>query len=233
MAIQNKFKKGKSLYATTLSSAIGTGTGDTITLGSTTNLPTDTEITLTFNRVDSNGDVNPSSQQERITGIIVGNNLTSYTRGVDNTTEQSHDLGTIVEYVFNSQDLNDIVDGIIAEHNQDRTHGVINPTAIKSNYETVSDGATVTFDGDTSNVFTVVLGGNRTLAVSNIDVGQTFIIRLTQDGTGSRTVTWFTTIKWVNGVAPTLTTTGDKTDVFGFICTSAGNYDGYIVGQNL
>jgi len=41
-----------------------------------------------------------------------------------------------------------------------------------------------------SNVHTVVLGGNRTLAVSNTSVGQSFILRLVQDGTGSRTVTF-------------------------------------------
>jgi hypothetical protein len=95
-----------------------------------------------------------------------------------------------------------------------------------------SDGATVTFDLSTS-LHTVTLGGNRTLAVSNETVGQTFIIRLVQDATGSRTVTWFTTIKWAGGSAPTLTTTASKTDVFGFICTSAGNYDGFVIGQNL
>lgn len=103
----------------------------------------------------------------------------------------------------------------------------INP-ALTSN----SDGATVTFDLSTS-LHTVTLGGNRTLALSNETVGQTFVIRLVQDGTGSRTVTWFTTIKWAGGSAPTLTTTADKTDVFGFICTSAGNYDGFVIGQNL
>ena len=103
----------------------------------------------------------------------------------------------------------------------------------KQNLVTATDGTTVTFDGDTGNIFTVTLGGNRTLALSNIDAGQSFIIRLVQDGTGSRTVTWFSTIKWADGVEPTLTTTGDKTDVFGFLCTSAGNYDGYIVGQNI
>ena len=96
-----------------------------------------------------------------------------------------------------------------------------------------SDGATITFNLATTNLHTVTLEGNRTLALSNWSVGQAFIIRLVQDGTGSRTVTWFSTIKWVYGTAPTLTTTADKTDVFGFLCTSAGNYDGYIVGQNL
>lgn len=84
-----------------------------------------------------------------------------------------------------------------------------------------------------SNVHNVVLGGNRTLALSNVSVGQIFTIRLTQDATGSRTVTWFTTIKWAGGSAPTLTTTVNKADTFIFICTSANNYDGYIVGQNV
>ncbi len=96
-----------------------------------------------------------------------------------------------------------------------------------------SDGATVTFNMATSNLHTVTLGGNRTLAVSNVAVGQCFVIRLVQDVTGSRTVTWFSTIKWAAGTTPTLTTTASKTDTFGFICTSADNYDGYIIGQNL
>lgn len=100
-------------------------------------------------------------------------------------------------------------------------------------YTTDSDGATVTFDMAASNIHTVTLAGNRTLAVSNVSVGQAFVIRLVQDGTGSRTVTWFSTLKWAAGVTPTLTTTASKTDVFGFLCTSANNYDAYIVGQNL
>lgn len=98
---------------------------------------------------------------------------------------------------------------------------------------TAADGGTVTFDLTASNVHTVTLAGNRTLAVSSVSVGQPFVLRLVQDGTGTRTVTWFSTIKWAGGSAPTLTSTASKTDVFGFICTSSGNYDGYIVGQNL
>lgn len=101
---------------------------------------------------------------------------------------------------------------------------------------TDTDAATVTFDlGDVTKGSwrDVTLGGNRTLALSNVSVGQRFVISLTQDGTGSRTVTWFTTIKWPANVVPTLTTTAGKTDTFGFRCTSAGNYEGYIIGQNL
>lgn len=101
---------------------------------------------------------------------------------------------------------------------------------------TDTDGATVTFDmSDVTkgNVRTVTLGGNRILAVSNVVVGQKFVIRLTQDGTGSRTVTWWSTINWVGGVTPVLTTTASKTDAFGFLCTATNTYDGYILGQNI
>lgn len=96
-----------------------------------------------------------------------------------------------------------------------------------------SDGSTVTFDLSLGNLHSVTLGGNRTLALSNAATGQTFVISLTQDGTGSRTVTWFSTIRWAGGVAPVLTTTASKRDVFGFICTGSGTYDGFVVGQNL
>jgi hypothetical protein len=76
-------------------------------------------------------------------------------------------------------------------------------------------------------------GTNGTLSLSNETVGQYFIITLIQDATGSRTVTWFSTIKWPGSVTPTLSTTASKRDVFGFRVTSAGNYDGFIVGQGL
>lgn len=113
------------------------------------------------------------------------------------------------------------------------TGKVYHSTSIYGDITSDSDGATVTFNLATSNIHTVTLGGNRTLALSNAAVGQCFIIRLVQDGTGSRTVTWFTTIKWAGGVAPTLTTTASKADTFGFLCTSSGNYDGYVIGQNI
>lgn len=122
MAQAHKFRKGKSLFATTLVTGIGTGTGDTITLNSTTGLPTDAEITLTFNRVDGDGTEQAAADVERITGIISGATLTSYTRAIDGTTEQAHLANTVVEYIWNADDLNDLVDGILEEHDQSGDH---------------------------------------------------------------------------------------------------------------
>ena len=98
---------------------------------------------------------------------------------------------------------------------------------------TLVDGATVTADLSKRGVHSVTLGGNRTLAVSNETVGQVFVLRLIQDGAGSHTVTWFSTIKWPSGTAPTLTTTAGSVDTFAFIVTASGNYDGYFVGFDM
>lgn len=54
---------------------------------------------------------------------------------------------------------------------------------------TDTDGATITMDCTTSR-HQVVLGGNRTLELSNLSTGQVTIVDLIQDSTGSRTVTW-------------------------------------------
>ena len=91
----------------------------------------------------------------------------------------------------------------------------------------------VSIDLNAANVHKITLGASNTLAVSNETDGQTFILRLLQDGTGSRTVTWFSTIKWAGGTVPTLTTTASKADVFGFVCTGTDTYDGFIIGQNV
>ena len=82
---------------------------------------------------------------------------------------------------------------------------------------------------DQSNNYTAELGGNRTLAVSNVDAGQKFTIRLTQDATGSREPTWWSGITWLtsDGSDPTLKTGSGEIDYFGFISTSGGYYEGF------
>lgn len=84
-----------------------------------------------------------------------------------------------------------------------------------------------------SNQHQVTLGGNRTFAVSNVSIGQYFAIDIIQDATGSRTVTWFSTIKWAGGTAPTLTTTGGKKDKVVFYCEATGVYQGFVAGKNI
>jgi hypothetical protein len=98
---------------------------------------------------------------------------------------------------------------------------------------TDTDAATVTFDMDRGDKHTVTLGGNRILALANDNDGQVFMVILKQDATGSRTVTWWAGVRWPGGTAPTLTTTAGKEDVFSFLRRAAGDYMGFVVGQNV
>ncbi len=88
---------------------------------------------------------------------------------------------------------------------------------------------TATFDLSTNDWYTLTLDhtATTTLAVSNATVGQMFVLRLIQDGTGSCLVNWFTTINWRGGGMPVLSTDAGAVDVIAFKCISAGVYDGY------
>jgi hypothetical protein len=77
-------------------------------------------------------------------------------------------------------------------------------------------------------------GTNGTLSLASPAVDQQFTVVLRQGPSGGPyTVTWFAGILWSGGVAPTLTTTANKRDVFTFKCESAGVYLGFVAGQGM
>jgi hypothetical protein len=131
-------RKYKSLYSSTCNT-FSTGESVTITPASVVGLPTDTEITLTFDRVDSSGTKTPS-KMERIRGTITGGNfvISSGGRAVEGT-EQVH-TSPVVEMIWNADDWNDTVDHILTEHNQDGTHKDTLVTSLKATGAVVNTG---------------------------------------------------------------------------------------------
>jgi hypothetical protein len=86
-----------------------------------------------------------------------------------------------------------------------------------------TDGATITFDLDTSQEHQVTLHGNRTLAFTNMRAGGLYSILLIQDGAGDRTVTWPGYVQWGSGEPPALYRGGEEGGVFDqFLFTSDG-----------
>lgn len=86
---------------------------------------------------------------------------------------------------------------------------------------TLTDGASIATDASLSNIFTVTLAGNRTLAnPTNLIAGKTYIWIVTQDGTGARTLAYGSYFKFPGGSAPTLTTAADSIDMVVGIATS-------------
>ena len=87
---------------------------------------------------------------------------------------------------------------------------------------TLTDATTITPDFATNNVFSVTLGGNRTLAnPSNPIPGQSGSIFIVQDGTGSRTLSWGSYWDFMAGTAPTLSTTAGAVDRIDFVVRSS------------
>ena len=81
----------------------------------------------------------------------------------------------------------------------------------------LTDGATITPDFALANNFSVTLGGSRTLAnPTNLTVGQSGVIKVTQDGTGSRTLAYGSYWKFPGGTAPTLTTAASSIDILAY-----------------
>jgi hypothetical protein len=80
--------------------------------------------------------------------------------------------------------------------------------------QVVTDGATQVFDCSGGGVFQWTLGASRTMsAPTNVASEQLIEIRVIQDATGSRLVTWPTTFAWPAATAPTLTVTAAKMDI--------------------
>jgi hypothetical protein len=90
---------------------------------------------------------------------------------------------------------------------------------------TLTDGANISWDLDTEQVAKVTLAGNRTLDnPTNMIDGGTYIVRVIQDGTGSRTLSYGANYKWVGGVAPVLTTTASAIDIITFTSDGTNMY---------
>lgn len=92
---------------------------------------------------------------------------------------------------------------------------------------TLTDGATINWNGNTNGqIVAVTLAGNRTMAApTNIIQYNRYAIRVTQDGTGSRTLSWNAAYKFGTAGAPTLTTTASKVDWLMFVGGSANTLE--------
>ena len=94
------------------------------------------------------------------------------------------------------------------------------------NATTLTDASTVSWDASANQVTSVTLGGNRTLgAASNQIDGGVYVISIIQDGTGSRTLSFNSNYKFVNGSAPTLSTAANARDVLVFVSNGTNMFE--------
>jgi len=91
---------------------------------------------------------------------------------------------------------------------------------------------THTLDFRTANNFSMILVGNVTFAnPSNISAGQSGVLFITQDGTGSRTAAFGSYWDFSDGTAPTLSTGANQVDVIAWIARTNTNIAAQFIGN--
>lgn len=87
---------------------------------------------------------------------------------------------------------------------------------------TLADGALITPNFSNGNNFIVTLAGNRTLVnPTGVTTGQSGVIFVKQDGTGSRTLGIQSHYHFAGGTAPTFSTAANAVDVIGYVAYGA------------
>ena len=98
--------------------------------------------------------------------------------------------------------------------------------------------ASQSIDITSGNVITATLNvATTTFTFSNPSASGSccsFTLILTQDGSGSRAVTWPGSVDWASATAPTLSSGAADVDIFAFITVDAGTtWYGFVAGQDM
>jgi hypothetical protein len=141
---------------------------------------------------------------------------------VANTTTARTNLGLAIGTNVQAYDANTAKTNVVQSFS----------VAQRGTVSALTDGATITPDFSAANNFSVTLGGNRTLAnPTNLVAGQSGIIKISQDGTGSRTLAFGSYWDFPSGTIPSLTTTASAVDILAYYVDTSTNITARLVGD--
>ena len=142
-----------------------------------------------------------------LTGVLKGNGTSAFTAataGTDYVTPSSTE--TLTNKTLTNPTVTNYVESVVAIGNS---------------------GTTQTLVLTSGTVQTCTLTGNCTFTMPTATAGKSFVLILTQDATGSRTAV-FTSVKWPNGTAPTITTTATTgVDILTFVANGTSWFGTY------
>lgn len=124
----------------TLDAALLSGVTAAATLNNVVNIPNAPGI-MVIDRVDSNGNPTPSKREYVAYTGTSGSTVTGLTRNIDSAgTDQDHNVGAIVEFVFDVVQMKAIKDTFETQHNTDGTHKSATVTTLKATGAEINTG---------------------------------------------------------------------------------------------
>lgn len=211
-ATTDKFKKAGASTVTTLAAPGKALAASSITVGSTTNYPTDTGIVIAIRVVDSEGELVAGTYTEWRATVTSGTTLAIETTPVYGS-DQVYAAGSTTQVFIplSSYAQNELVDGMLEEHDQDGTHKDITadsittgPISVTENIDVVdgksirdgNDNELITFSQTASAVNEITVKNAATGNAPQIQAtgGDTNVdLNLVPKGTGAVRMT-----KWAN-----------------------------------
>lgn len=150
-------------------------------------------------------DVSSASTARTNLGLAIGTNVQAWDADLDTWATKTAPSGTVVG----------------TTDTQTLTNKTVEAGTFTNGYteETVTANTSTAYTVDLANgsVQILTLTGNCTFTFPTATAGKGFTMLLKQDGTGSRTVTWPSSVKWPASTAPTITSTASKGDKFVFV----------------
>jgi len=111
---------------------------------------------------------------------------------------------------------------------------IINGSSPSITFSDTTTQATAAVPSSVAQTYTAAhtLAGNRTLAnPTNLVAGQSGVIIINQDGTGSRTLAYGNAFDFGGGTAPTLTTTASAQDMIAYFVVSGSRINCVFTGD--
>lgn len=87
-----------------------------------------------------------------------------------------------------------------------------------------NSGAAKLIDWDDRNKQKITLTGNTTITFDDPQGPTSLLLRVVQDATGSRTITWPATVKWPGGATPALSGSSNAVDLVGLYFDGTNYY---------
>jgi len=222
----------------TKNAAVATLTNKTISLGSNTVSGT----TAQFNSALSDADFATLAGTETLTNKTLTTPKIDEIKDVTNNTTWLKSLPTAsaVNYLVGGNGTTGnpgylTVDGSDADITlklfgkgtgsvQSSTKHLFDKTAYFSEIDNGNSSTADTIDWTAGNKQKSTLTDNCTFTFTPPPGPCSLVLKLVQDGTGSRTITWPAAVKWSGGTAPTLTTTASKIDIITFYYDGTNYY---------